>query len=67
MISRVRLAACGNPGTLEIQNLEGISKSGLGDLPFREEKTDPFGRRGGLLQGSLLEVSLALVGVASPA
>ena len=31
------------------------------------EETNPFGRRGGLLQGSLYEVSLALVGVASPA
>jgi hypothetical protein len=32
------------------------------------EDPNPFGRRGGLLQGSFyLEVSLALVGVASPA
>jgi hypothetical protein len=31
------------------------------------EDPNPYGRRGGLLQGSFYEVSLALVGVASPA
>ena len=40
-----------------IQNLDSV---------FWED-LKPFGRRGGLLQGSLNEVSLALVGVASPA
>src|ERR1700686_4323097 len=35
--------------------------------PLSVRNKDPFGRRGGLLQGSLIEVSLALVGVASPA
>ena len=34
---------------------------------FGRKDPDPFGRRGGLLQGSFYEVSLALVGVASPA
>src|SRR5689334_20222128 len=35
--------------------------------PFLLVDSSPCGRRGGLLQGSFYEVSLALVGVASPA
>ena len=40
---------------------------GCPDLDPSPSEQDPCGRRGGLLQGSLYEVSLALVGVASPA